>query len=139
MGQHRQRISLPRTALSVATTAALMTALDLLWLGVIARDFYVRSLQNLMRTETNWPAAAMFYLFYITAITMLAVIPSASTTDAAKRGAMLGGVAYGTYELTNWAVLANWPALLVPVDIAWGILLTAAASAAGRAVRGNRA
>lgn len=135
MDRPSDRTSLTRTVLSVVATAAVMTVLDLIWLGVVARDFYERSLQGLKRADTYWPAAAMFYLFYIAAITGLAILPSANTRDAAKRGALLGGVAYGTYELTNWAVLANWPALLVPVDLVWGILLTAAASAAGRAVR----
>ena len=53
-----------------------------------------------------------------------AVRPSRSAKDAALRGAGLGFVAYTTYELTNWAVLEKWGAILVPIDIAWGVALT---------------
>ncbi len=51
----------------------------------------------------------------------------------ATRGAALALVAYGTYDLTNWAVLQGWPVILVPVDIGWGVCLTAVASVVGRA------
>ncbi len=59
--------------------------------------------------------------------------PATSTREAATRGAGLGFVAYATYDLTNWAVTAGWPALLVPVDLAWGVLLTTIAAIAGHA------
>ena len=55
-------------------------------------------------------------------------------SGAARRGAALGLVAYGTYELTNWAVLRDWPALLVPIDIGWGVVLTAMAAFVGKLV-----
>ncbi|RXL64049.1 DUF2177 family protein, partial [Citrobacter sp. AAK_AS5] len=45
----------------------------------------------------------------------------------------LGFVAYATYDLTNWAVIRDWPAILVPIDLAWGVVLTPLAALAGRA------
>ena len=62
----------------------------------------------------------------------VAVLGVARPAAAARRGAALGLVAYGTYELTNWAVLRDWPALLVPIDIGWGVVLTAVAGLAGK-------
>jgi uncharacterized membrane protein len=44
----------------------------------------------------------------------------------AARGALLGLVAYSTFDLTALAVLAGWSALVTVVDIAWGTFLTAA-------------
>jgi uncharacterized membrane protein len=44
----------------------------------------------------------------------------------AARGALLGVVAYSTFDLTALAVLAGWSVLVTAVDIAWGALLTAA-------------
>ena len=85
-----------------------------------------------MRPEAFWPAAALFYAFYVTVIVVWAVLDTASVQAAARRGAALGFVAYSTYELTNWAVLRDWPAWIVPVDIAWGIVLTAVAALAGK-------
>ena len=71
-----------------------------------------------------------------------AVLGTQSARAAARRGAGLGFVAYATYELTNWAVLRDWPAWIVPIDIAWGVVLTAVAALAGKlaqqSVRGTR-
>ncbi len=87
---------------------------------------------GLRSPEVYWPAAGTFYAFYVAAIVLYAVRGATGTAAAAKRGAGLGLVAYATYELTNWAVLRGWPARLVPVDLGWGIVLTALAALAGR-------
>jgi uncharacterized membrane protein len=59
----------------------------------------------------------------------------------AGRGALLGLVAYSTFDLTALAVLAGWSALVTVVDIAWGTFLTAATAgiAHGWAARGKAA
>ena len=101
-----------------------MLALDLTFLGVLARPFYARMLGPLEAPEVNAGAALLFYVFYVVAILRHAVGPARSPREAAHRGAELGLVAYGTYELTNWAVIAGWPAALVPVDLLWGIVLS---------------
>jgi uncharacterized membrane protein len=126
-----------RAALATTLTLA---ALDLLWL---ARDRPVRSTTPhsgpLKRDPVHGPAAVVFYVFYVAAVLRGAVAPAGSWRDAARRGAGMGLFAYGTYELTNWAVLRDWPAVLVPVDIAWGVVLTGVAAAAGRAALGGGA
>ena len=65
-------------------------------------------------------------------ITSWAVFGTATPAAAARRGAGLGFVAYATYELTNWAVLRDWPAWIIPIDIAWGLALTAVSALAGK-------
>lgn len=115
-------------------TAAVMSAMDLLWLSVLARSFYDEALGALKRPSVFWPAATMFYIFYVTAIVGLAVWPARSVKDAAQRGACLGFVCYATYELTNWAVIVGWPAALVPVDLIWGVFLTGFTAALSRLV-----
>ena len=122
----------PAAVAAILATAAAMLVLDLAWLGVVARGLYLSALGPLMRPEALWPAAALFYAFYVTVIVVWAVLGTASVPAAARRGAALGFVAYSTYELTNWAVLRDWPAWIVPVDIAWGIVLTAVAALAGK-------
>jgi uncharacterized membrane protein len=121
--------------LATAATAATMLLLDLTWLGVVARGFYAGSLAPLARSAVFLPAAGLFYATYIAAVVVHAVLGAANPTSAARRGAALGLVAYATYDLTNWATLRDWPALLVPVDIAWGIVLTAAAACVGKLVQ----
>ena len=122
----------PAAVAAILATAAAMLVLDLAWLGVVARGLYLSALGPLMRPEAFWPAAALFYAFYVTVIVVWAVLDTASVQAAARRGAALGFVAYSTYELTNWAVLRDWPAWIVPVDIAWGVVLTAVAALAGK-------
>jgi len=109
-------------------------ALDLVFLGVVAKGLYDQWLGPLRKPSVYWPAALAFYALYVAAVLLHAVLPAKSVPVAARRGAGLGLVAYATYELTNWAVLAGWPAALVPVDIAWGVFLTASAAAAGHVV-----
>ncbi|MEB3198632.1 MAG: DUF2177 family protein [Candidatus Sericytochromatia bacterium] len=123
-----------RTVLLATSVVALaMVGLDLVWLGAIAQPFYQAQLGPLMAKPPLLAPAAAFYLFYIGVIMAQAVAPADSPKNAAGRGAWLGFVAYATYELTNWAVIQGWPAGLVPVDLGWGILLTAAVSGVGRA------
>ena len=132
--ENARRPTRPLAALAATlATAATFLALDLLWLGVVARDFYREALGGLMREEAYVPAAALFYAFYVAVTTGWAVLGAGSPGEAARRGAGLGFVAYATYELTNWAVIRDWPAAIVPVDLVWGVVLTAVAALAGKA------
>jgi uncharacterized membrane protein len=112
-------------------------ALDLLWLGVVARGFYANQLGHLMRPDVRWGAAFLFYAIYVLGIVVLAVLPAldaGSLARAAGLGALLGLVAYAAYDLTNMATLAGFPARMVAVDMIWGTVLTAAVASAAFAV-----
>ncbi len=124
-----------RIAAAGAAAALFMLVLDLGWIGFVGAPAYAL-LGPLQRPTPYWPAAVLFYAMYLGAILVHAALPAASVAQAARRGAGLGFVAYATYELTNWAVIAGWPALLVPIDLGWGVFLTAATSAVARRVLG---
>ncbi len=134
-------IPVPAAVAATLATALTMLLLDLAWLGIVARGLYAAALGHLMRPEAYLPAAALFYAFYVAVIVTWAVLGAEDPLGSARRGAALGFVAYATYELTNWAVLRDWPAWIVPVDIAWGVVLTAVAALAGklaeRSIRGT--
>lgn len=115
-----------------ASVALTLLVLDLAFLGVIAKPVYDEALGGLRREPVYWPPALLFYAMYVFVISRFAVIRASSKRDALKRGTSLGFVSYGTYELTNWAVLAGWPSFLVPIDIAWGMVLTGATALVGR-------
>ena len=118
-----------------ATTTAMLVP-DAVWLGLVATSIYQRGIGHLMAAQPNLPAALAFYLLYPVGVVVLAVLSPAarSVARAAGYGAVLGLVAYGTYDLTNLATLRDWPLSIALVDMAWGGLLTAFAAAAGRAV-----
>ena len=128
--------------LSYGVSAVVMLTLDLLWLGVLAPPLYERAIGPLLRPQPNLLAAALFYAVYLVGVNELVVhaeTKAARSHSVAARGALLGLVAYSTFDLTALAVLTGWSALVTAVDIAWGTLLTAAtaviAHAAARRAR----
>lgn len=107
---------------------AAFTVLDLVWLGFIARPLYNKYIGHHLREQTDWLAAGLFYVMFLAGIVYFVVLPSAqsSSGQVLLRGALFGLVTYGTYELTNRAVVQNWPWPIVFIDIAWGMFLCAA-------------
>ena len=118
-------------AIAYGATAIVFLGLDYLWLAYIAKDFYARSLGSLMRDTPDFMAAGIFYLFYIAGIVFFAAMPAESWKGALARGALLGLLAYGTYDMTNLATLKGWPWRMAAVDMAWGTVLTALAALGG--------
>ena len=112
-------------------------ALDLIWLGLVASDFYNDNLGPLRAEEVVWSAAILFYVQYLVVVLLFAVLPSVDLKSAARRGALIGWIGYATYELTNWAVIEGglqswfWSTLS-------GVCMTAAVATAGRAAAGAR-
>jgi len=100
--------------------------IDLTWLGVIALNFYNAKLKDLKATDVNWTAAIVFYLLFVAGLLYFVVHPALMQKDfkmAAINGALLGFFAYMTYDLTNLAVIRNWPLDMSVVDILWGTVL----------------
>ena len=104
--------------------------IDMLWLGLIARDFYQRNLGSLLG-EVNWLAAIIFYLVFLVGLTFFATYPAATSglwTKAVLYGALFGFFTYATYDLTNLATLRDWPLSVTLVDMVWGTVLGATVS-----------
>ena len=84
-----------------AITLIVFLGLDFLWLGFVARGFYASQLGGLMRENINYLAAGIFYLAYVAGIVFFAIAPAlaeGSWRKAVIHGAMLGLLAYGTYD-----------------------------------------
>jgi uncharacterized membrane protein len=99
--------------------------IDMVWLGVVARDFYAARLGHLLG-EVNWPAAIIFYLVFLVGLTFFATYPAALANDVMKAlmlGALFGFFTYATYDLTNLATLRDWPLSVTLVDMLWGTVL----------------
>jgi uncharacterized membrane protein len=126
-----------RLLLTYVATLVVFVVVDLVWLGLVAKDFYRSSIGHLMGDGFNISAAIAFYLIYVAGILMFAVMPAASAGDAMKAammGAAFGFFAYATYDLTNMATLRDWPLFITLADIAWGSVLTSIAATIGYAV-----
>ena len=120
--------------LSYLLTMLVFFAIDMVWLGFIAKNLYRKYLGGFLSDTINWKAAIIFYLIFIIGIFIFAIMPAIEKNSMAKAiiyGAMFGFFTYATYDLTNLATLKNWPLQIVFIDMAWGALLTALVSAAG--------
>ena len=112
-------------------TLPVFLAIDLVWLSLIARKFYAQYLGYLMKTNINYVAAGLFYLFFVIGLVVFSVLPALeknSWTQALLLGALLGLVSYATYDLTNLATIKDWPLIVTIVDMIWGTVLGASVS-----------
>ena len=120
---------------SYAAVLLVLLALDMLWLGVLARSYYQQAVGHLLAETPNLTVGLLFYLVYAAGLMVFAVVPTVPAAGIGATllaGAMFGAFAYSTYDLTNLATLKGWPVGLSILDIAWGSLISAAGAAAGK-------
>ncbi|MGN6682641.1 MAG: DUF2177 family protein [Devosia sp.] len=119
-------------------TAIVFFGLDFLWLSRML-GFYQSQLGGLLLDKPRLGYAGAFYAVYVIGVLVLVVLPAAtagSWVNALLGGALLGLVAYGTYDMTNMATLKGWSLQVALVDVAWGTVLTMLAATAGTLVLG---
>jgi uncharacterized membrane protein len=123
--------------ITYATLLLSLLVLDGIWLGLVAKDGYQQAMGHIMREQVIiWPWVA-FYLLYPLAILLLAIkvqLPTQSRFYFPWRGFVLGAAAYGTYNLTNYALVVNWPLFITIKDWLWGAMLTASCTWIGGVV-----
>ena len=121
-------------AIAYLGTAVIFFVLDLIWLVFIAKNFYRSELGELLTEEPKMAAAAIFYVVYVLGIVIFAVLSGLrgeSVLMVVLLGALFGLCCYGTYDMTNFATLKNWPLKVVVVDITWGVVLTSVSAVGG--------
>ena len=112
-------------------TLPIFFVIDMIWLGLVAKNFYAQQIGHLMKSEINWPAALLFYLLFIIGLVVFVVMPALKAESwqiAAIYGALFGLISYATYDLTNLATLKDWPILITVIDLIWGSVLAASVS-----------
>lgn len=115
-------------------TALAFLAIDAIWLSTMADTLYRPLLGEKLLPQFSLAPAVLFYLVYVAGIVFFAVMPAlqqGGLGKAALNGAILGLVAYATYDLTNQATLKDWPLAVTLADIPWGAFVTAAGASAG--------
>jgi uncharacterized membrane protein len=119
--------------LYVATLVVLM-ALDFVFLGILARSFFVAQVGDMLGEVRALPAI-LFYLLYVVGILIfVSAQPSATPQRALGFGALFGLFCYATFDLTALALLKHWSWAVAAVDISWGAVVTAVSSTAGLVV-----
>ncbi len=125
-------LSFSRYALAYGAALIVMGAMDALWLGFVAKDFYAQHMAGHRADSIRIVPAALFYFGYPIGLVALALCPLPdSIGTAVLRAALFGLTAYGVYDLTNLATLRDWSARMAAVDALWGACASAAAGAAG--------
>lgn len=119
------------------TTAVVFLGLDAVMLKKVMYPLFDRHVGEMLAEEVRMGPAAAFYLCYVAGLLVLVSWPAlreGAPGQALWRGALLGALAYGTYEFTNFATLRGWSPAMVATDLAWGTVLTGVAAWAGVAV-----
>ena len=114
-------------------TGLSFAAVDAIWLTQVGPKLYRPTLDPVLADKPVMGAAVAFYLIYILGVVLLAVLPNrdAGLMKVAVTGAILGAMAYATYDLTNQATLKVWSTKITVIDISWGAFVTAIAATAG--------
>ncbi len=113
------------------TTSLTLLLVDAVWLGLVAKGFYAKHLGFLLRSDPNWIAALLFYLVFVVGLLVFVIEPGVrrrSARGVLVRGALFGLVTFSTYDLTNLALLKDWPVIVTAVDLTWGMAMGALVS-----------
>jgi len=108
-------------------------AVDACWLPLMGPILYRPTLADILTPNVRVAPAVVFYLSYAVGVVMFAVLPGLRTAAASNvflSALLFGAIAYGTYDLTNYATLRNWTLQITIIDIAYGALLSGIAGIA---------
>ena len=115
-------------------TAVIFLALDAVMLSLVMKPLFERHIGAMMLESPRFAAAAAFYLAYVAGLLWLISVPalkSGTPLQALIGGAVVGAMAYGTYEFTSYAIMRDWNPTMVAVDLSWGTVLTGVSAWAG--------
>jgi uncharacterized membrane protein len=117
-----------------AVTAVLFLVIDAIMLTLVMKPLFTRHLGDAMRDSPIWAPAGLFYLAYVAGLVFLVSVPAlrdAAPGRAALHGAIIGAMAYGTYEFTSMSIMKDWSWQMVATDTIWGAVLTGFSAWAG--------
>jgi uncharacterized membrane protein len=108
------------------------SALDMVWIGLLARQHYLNSIGSLLRYANGsynvvWWAGLLVWALIVlgSIIFVLPLTQGQSLATALFYGGFFGFVLYGVYDLTNYSLLKDWPLTTTILDIAWGVFSNA--------------
>lgn len=122
-------------------TATVFLVLDMIGIRYIVRPVFEPHVGHLLASPLRLGPAVVFYLLYVAGVLLFVSWPAlkaGSPMQALLLGAVLGAMCYGTYEMTNYATLADWSWKQVVVDGLWGTFLTGFAAWVGVAMLSGR-
>lgn len=121
-------------AILYLSTAAIFLLLDAVMLTRVMKPLFDSHIGPLMLTDIRIVPAALFYLAYVAGLLWLVSVPALRAglpLQALIGGAVIGAMAYGTYEFTSYAIMRDWHPSMVALDLAWGTVLTGVSAWSG--------
>ena len=117
-----------RIAVLYVATLIVLTGLDFLFLGLIAKGFFAAQVGSMLGDVRPLPAV-LFYLIYVVGVLVFVSGTSTATWQSTiLYGALFGLFCYATFELTALSLLKHWTWPVVVLDITWGAVVTAVSS-----------
>lgn len=117
------------------STAAVFLILDAIMLTFVMKPLFDRHIGALMLENIRLAPAAAFYLAYVAGLLYLVSVPALRTgAPVLLPAAIIGAMAYGTYEFTSYAIMKDWHWQMVATDTIWGTVLTGISAWAGVAI-----
>jgi len=114
-------------ARNLLISVAVFLSIDMIWLLVISKNLYAKYLGYLMTDQVRVGAAAIFYFIFVVGLLFFVITPALSKdswTYALFAGMFVGLITYATYDLTNLAVVKDWPVAITIIDLIWGTFLS---------------
>ena len=111
----------------------LLVVIDYLWLSLFAAEFYRSHIGQVAGNFAVkvFPVVAAYVLLSLGIVFFVHPQTFDSPRLGFFYGFIYGAVVYGVYNLTNYAVFANWSLSLVFFDMGWGAVLCGLASSIG--------
>lgn len=116
------------------STAIIFLGLDAIMLKNVMRPLFETRISHLLLDDLRLVPAGLFYLAYVAGVVWFVSLPAMASNAPVKallNGALIGAMAYGTYEFTNFATLKDWAPKMVAVDLIWGTVLTGGSAVLG--------
>lgn len=111
-----------------AVALAAFLVVDAVWIIAFAGPLYQKKIGHLLADSVNWIAAVIFYLMFIAGLVFFAVRPVIKNEIPAASGlfksVIFGLMTYGTFSLTNLALIDTWPVSMAIVDMIWGMTVS---------------
>ena len=116
-------------------TFVIFLAIDYVGLSYLIKPIFEKDIGHLMIENFRVGPAFLFYAFFVGVLLWFVSVPALAEgwplLKIIGNAALIGAMAYGTYEFSNLAVLKDWTWRLVIVDVAWGTAVTAICATGG--------
>jgi uncharacterized membrane protein len=116
-------------------TFVIFLAIDYVGLSYLIKPIFEKDIGHLMIENFRVGPAFLFYAFFVGVLLWFVSVPALAEgwplLKIAGNAALIGAMAYGTYEFSNLAVLKDWTWRLVIVDVAWGTAVTSICATGG--------